>query len=44
MEESRLKAEQANTAFREDATREARPANNWFEDFNKAKFGRSAPK
>ena len=44
MEESRLRAERANTAFREDITREPRPANTWFEDFYKAKFGRSAPK
>jgi hypothetical protein len=44
MEESRLRAEDQNTAFREETTREARPANNWFEQFYKAKLGRNAPK
>jgi hypothetical protein len=44
MEEARVKAEGQNSAFREESTREAPPVNNWFEQFYKAKFGRSVPK
>src|SRR5439155_10105347 len=43
-EESRLKAEQASTAFREETRHEAAgPANAWFEQWYKAKFGRNSP-
>ncbi len=43
-EEARLKAEQANAAFREEARHEAAtPSNAWFEQWYKAKFGRSSP-
>lgn len=44
IEEARLKAERANTAYREEATPKAvMPANTWFEDFWRAKYGRSSP-
>jgi hypothetical protein len=43
MEEARLRAEQANTAYREEATPKAALRNTWFEDFWRAKFGRSSP-
>lgn len=43
-EEARLKAERANTAFREEATVEvAGPANPWLEQFYRAKLGRNSP-
>jgi hypothetical protein len=43
-EEARLRAELANTAFREDPTVEvARPANPWLEQFYMAKLGRNSP-
>jgi hypothetical protein len=41
MEEARLKAERANTAYREEATPKAlAPANTFIENFHKAKLGR----
>src|SRR6266852_9152273 len=43
-EEARQRAEQANTAFREEtAADEVRPANAWLEQWYRAKFGRSSP-
>lgn len=43
-EEARLKAERANTAFREEATVEvAGPANPWLEQFFRGKLGRNSP-
>ena len=43
-EEARQRAEQANTAFREESARKAAPpANAWFEQWYKAKFGRNSP-
>ena len=43
-EEARVKAERANTAFREEATVEvAGPANPWLEQFYRAKLGRNSP-
>jgi hypothetical protein len=43
-EEARLKAERANTAFREEITfKVAGPANPWLEQFYKAKLGRNSP-
>src|SRR5262249_21809940 len=40
----RTEAREANTVYREEATRpEVRPANTWLEDFFRAKFGRSTP-
>lgn len=43
-EEARLKAERANTAFREETRHEgAAPPNAWFEQWYKAKFGRNSP-
>jgi hypothetical protein len=43
-EEARLKAERANTAFREEITFEvAGPANPWLEQFYRAKLGRNSP-
>lgn len=43
-EEARLKAEQSNTAFREETRHEpSSPSNAWFEQWYKAKFGRSSP-
>ena len=43
-EEARLKAERANTAFREEITLEvAGPANPWLEQFYRAKLGRNSP-
>jgi hypothetical protein len=42
--EARQRAEQANTVYREEATPSAvKPANTWFEDFHRAKYGRSSP-
>jgi hypothetical protein len=42
--EARQRAEQANTVYREEATPNAvKPANTWFEDFHRAKYGRSSP-
>lgn len=42
--EARVKAEGANTAYREEATREvAGPANPWLEQFYRAKLGRNTP-
>jgi hypothetical protein len=44
LEESRLKAEKANTAYREVApSRVATPANNWAEQWFRAKYGRPSP-
>ena len=43
-EEARLKAERANTAFREEPTVEVPvPANSWLEQFYRAKLGRTSP-
>src|SRR6266851_3373620 len=43
-EEARQRAEQANTAFREETTpRTATSANTWLENFWRAKYGRSSP-
>ena len=43
-EEARLKAEQANIAYREDLSVEsASPANSQFEQWHKAKYGRFSP-
>jgi hypothetical protein len=43
-EEARLKAERANTAFREATTFEAAgPANPWLEQLYRAKLGRNSP-
>ena len=43
-EEARLKAEQANIAYREDTSVEVgSPANSWFEQWHKAKYGRFSP-
>lgn len=42
--EARQRAEQANTVYREEVTPKAvKPANTWFEDFYRAKYGRSSP-
>jgi hypothetical protein len=42
--EARQRAEQANTVYREEAAPKAvNPANTWFEDFYRAKYGRSSP-
>lgn len=42
--EARLKAERANTAFREETTFEAAgPANPWLEQLYRAKLGRNSP-
>ena len=55
MVEARQRAEQANTAFREETTREVAPprsretrvvtgpANTWLDQWYKAKYGRSSP-
>lgn len=44
VEEARLKAERANTAFREETTVQvAGPANPWLEQFYRAKLGRNSP-
>jgi hypothetical protein len=44
MTEARVKAEGANTAFREEAAVEvAGPANPWLEQFYRAKLGRNSP-
>lgn len=42
MEEARLRAEQATTAYRGEVTPAAKPATN-FEDFWRMKYGRSSP-
>src|SRR6266853_1437363 len=43
-EEARQRAEQANTAFREETTRDvATPANRWIDQWYRAKYGRSSP-
>jgi len=41
--EARLKAEGANTAFREATAEVAGPANPWLEQFYRAKLGRNSP-
>ena len=41
MTEARMRAEQANVAYREEV--KAMPANTWFEDFWVAKYGRRSP-
>jgi len=42
--EARERAEQANTVYREEATpKPVKLANTWFEDFYRAKYGRSSP-
>lgn len=43
MEEARQRAEQANTAFHEEATTKAAPRTDWVEQYFRAKFGRSSP-
>jgi hypothetical protein len=44
LEEARLNAEQANTAYREETTSQvAIPANTWYEGWYRAKFGRPSP-
>jgi hypothetical protein len=44
LEEQRLKAEQANTAYRVETTSHAaQPANSWFEAWYQAKYGRPSP-
>jgi hypothetical protein len=43
MEEARQRADQANVAYREEATAKTFPANTWFEDFWMAKHGRHSP-
>lgn len=44
MEEARLKAEAANTAYREEITTAVfGPANPWLEQFYRAKLGRNSP-
>lgn len=42
--EARQRAEETKTAYREEATPKATPANTWFEDFFHAKYGRSSPR
>jgi len=43
-EDARQRAEQANTAYREETTpRTATSANTWLENFWRAKYGRSSP-
>lgn len=42
-EEARLKAERANTAFREETRHKASVQYAWFEPWYKAKFGRNSP-
>ncbi len=43
-EEARVKAEQANTAYREEAPLQAAvAANSWFEGWYRAKYGRPSP-
>ena len=43
-EEARQRSEQANTAFREETTRDvAAPANTWLDQWFRAKYGRSSP-
>jgi len=41
--EARQRAEQANTVYREEVTPKAVMPNTWFEDFYRAKYGRSSP-
>jgi hypothetical protein len=42
--EAKERTEQANTVYREEVTPKAvMPANTWFEDFYRAKYGRSSP-
>ena len=41
--EARERAEQAKTAYREEATPKEMPANTWFEDRWRAKYGRNSP-
>jgi len=42
--EAKQRTEQANTVYREEFTpKEVMPANTWFEDFYRAKYGRSSP-
>ena len=43
MTEARLRAEQANSAYREEASPQARIPNTWLEDFWRAKYGRPSP-
>lgn len=41
--EAQQRAEQAKTVYREEATPQVMPANTWFEDRWRAKYGRSSP-
>lgn len=42
--DAKQRTEQANTAYREEAApKSVKPANTWFEDFHRAKYGRSSP-
>ena len=42
--EAKQRTEQTNTVYREEFTpKEVMPANTWFEDFYRAKYGRSSP-
>jgi hypothetical protein len=42
--EAKQRNDQANTVYREDAApNTVKPANTWFEDFYRAKYGRSSP-
>lgn len=43
IEEARLKAERDNTAYREEVTPKAAPADSSFENRWRAKYGRSSP-
>ena len=42
--EARQRAEEANTVYREEPSAKVAPANTWFEDFWRAKYGRSSPR
>src|SRR6266853_1513532 len=43
-EEARQRAERANTAFREETTRDITPpASHWIDQWYRAKYGRSSP-
>jgi len=41
--EAKQRTEQANTVYREETPKAVMPANTWFEDFYRAKNGRSSP-
>lgn len=42
--EARQRAEAANRVYREEPAAKVAPANTWFEDFWRAKYGRSSPR